>query len=97
MQWDDDHQWPSSRHWHLSLEDPFHAEEGSSDPLGGHMGEVEASAIQIQRVKSPDKIMYIPAAGKNTHHIHLNNFFLFFFSVLEISTDTTAETFMKKN
>ena len=61
------------------------------------MGEVEASAIQIHRVKRPDKIMYIPAAGKNTHHIHLNNLFLFFFSVLEISTDTTAETFMKKN
>ena len=29
-------------------------------------GGVEASAIQIQRVKRLDKIMYIPAAGKNT-------------------------------
>ena len=29
-------------------------------------GGVEASAIQIQRVKRSDKIMYIPAAGKNT-------------------------------
>ena len=47
------------------MEDPFQTEERSSDPLGGHRG-VEASAIQIQRVKRSDKIMYIPAAGKNT-------------------------------
>ena len=41
---------------HLSLEDPFHAEEGSSDPLGGQQGEMEAS-IQIQN--------YV-LSGKNT-------------------------------
>ena len=44
----------------LSLENPFHIEQGSSDPLGGQKG-CSASLIQIQKVKSQDKIMYISA------------------------------------
>ena len=44
----------------LSLENPFHIELGSSDPLGGQKG-CSASLIQIQKVKSQDKIMYISA------------------------------------
>ena len=44
----------------LSLGNPIHIEQGSSDPLGGQKG-CSASLIQIQKVKSQDKIMYISA------------------------------------
>ena len=42
-------------------------------------GGVEASAIQIQRVKRSDKIMYIPAAGKNTSDPPEKSIFACFF------------------
>ena len=46
---------------HLSLEDPFHAEEGSSDPLGGQQGR--------WRPPFKFKIMFYP---ERTRQIHQN-------------------------